>query len=113
MEFDAAREVCIGLHYDLVTVTDLFNNNFLTLKALNEYNNLALNLWIGYEQVGDSWQWTDGSPNGYTHWAPGEPTQLGVPEAATIRLVDGQWVPMDNQTRLEFICSPPLGRGLS
>ncbi|PAV68188.1 hypothetical protein WR25_19343 isoform C [Diploscapter pachys] len=71
MEFDAAREVCIGLHYDLVTVTDLFNNNFLTLKALNEYNNLALNLWIGYEQVGDSWQWTDGSPNGYTHWAPG------------------------------------------
>ena len=29
MEFDAAREVCVNLRYELVTVTDMFNNNFL------------------------------------------------------------------------------------
>ena len=29
MEFDAAREVCVNLQYELVTVTDMFNNNFL------------------------------------------------------------------------------------
>lgn len=41
----------------------------------------------------------------------GQPAQLGVPEAATIRLIDGRWMATDKNTRYYFICSQPLGGG--
>ncbi|PAV88341.1 hypothetical protein WR25_07582 isoform B [Diploscapter pachys] len=65
-------------------------------------------LSIGYNQVGGNWEWVDGSQNGFTNWAPGESQNMGVPEAAVIRLVDGKWAAADKQAIFNYICSEPL-----
>ncbi|PAV56860.1 hypothetical protein WR25_06780, partial [Diploscapter pachys] len=69
-------------------------------KAHTKYNNIGAMIWVGYTQVGSWWQWIDGS----------EPKNLGVPEAAVIRLVDGKWAAADKQAIFNYICSEPLGQ---
>ena len=56
----------------MASVTSSETNNFLTTLTQKE-------CWIGGYKNGGTWQWTDGSPWGYTNWASGEPNNfLGV-----------------------------------
>ena len=71
--WDEARSHCQNLEGELASVTSFETNDFLTTFTREE-------CWIGgYTENGDTWQWTDGSPWGYTNWASGEPNNfLGV-----------------------------------
>ena len=50
-------------------------------------------IWLGYtDDVSEgSFYWLDGSPMGYTNWAPGEPNNSGGNEDCVQMYPDGQW----------------------
>ena len=50
-------------------------------------------IWIGYEDraMEGTFEWTDGSPLGYTNWRPNEPNDFNGNEDCTEFRRDGGW----------------------
>ena len=70
-KWDDARIHCQNSEAELASVTSSETNNFLTTLTQKK-------CWIGgYTEDKDTWQWTDGSPWGYTNWRIDRPNNKG------------------------------------
>ena len=73
-----ARDYCkqIGVGYDLVTIEDNEENQFLKNKIRTNFN--GNEYWVGAKESnnGNDFVWVDGSDVTYTDWKSGEPNEV-------------------------------------
>ncbi|XP_050973909.1 ladderlectin-like isoform X2 [Labeo rohita] len=73
-----AEKNCQSLDANLASVHNKLENDFL----ISLLPPSSTHCWVGAhdgEQDGQ-WLWSDGTPNDYTNWCPGEPNNSGSPE---------------------------------
>ncbi|XP_037077595.1 macrophage mannose receptor 1-like [Pollicipes pollicipes] len=111
-----ARRTCQNLAQDgdLVTINGSVQQAFVTLAMKDS----VAGLWMGLTYVKQEVRfptWTDESPVNFTHWAPGQPSNVcdGCPE--TCGLLDsgrshspGAWIDVDCTHAFGYICQRPV-----
>ncbi|KAM3625162.1 uncharacterized protein V6R79_007800 [Siganus canaliculatus] len=97
MSWYGAMQMCIGNDSNLVSITDVYHQAFLTVLV----NRLAVPLWIGLhsQDSGINYQWSDGSDMVYTHWDPADDEDIVMGECVYMD-VDGGWQRADCETEL-------------
>ncbi|XP_072046299.1 snaclec agglucetin subunit beta-2-like [Amphiura filiformis] len=114
----SARKFCQSYGSDLTSISSQEENDFVADLANEE------EAWIGmsdtWPQAGTimeiggeplkltaTWAWSDGTPYGYTNWAPEQPS--GVQDCIQINY-DGKglWDDQDFWTKLNFVCEKPV-----
>ncbi|XP_037549025.1 secretory phospholipase A2 receptor [Nematolebias whitei] len=107
--YDALHR-CIQHNLDLVSITDVYHQAFLTVLV----NRLDLPLWIGlYSQnSGISYQWSDGTDMLYMHWDVDDDDDDFVTGECVYMDVNGDWRRADCETPLSgALCHvPPSNR---
>jgi hypothetical protein len=103
----AAQLLCNNYGYDLVSINDDVENEFVT-DLINVYDG-STDWWIGYtDQVSEgTFVWEDGSGSTYDNWEPGQPNDFLGQDCAEID-PDGTW----NDTSClftfnAFVCESP------
>ena len=63
-------------------------------------------VWIGYEDqaMEGTFEWTDGSPIGYTNWRPNEPNDLNGSKDCTEIRMNVAWNNNSCDEEFRFIC---------
>ena len=101
LNWDDARSYCQKLEGELASVTSSETNDFLTTLTQEK-------CWIGgYTEDRDTWQWSDGSPWGYTNWANGEPNNKGGNQDKLQKL--SRWDDVQSDDKRPFICQKQSG----
>jgi hypothetical protein len=115
--WDAQDDCLDNPSYDLVTIDDASENNWVTSTAQSYASGLWW--WIGYndqdaswsEEPGSAWEWADGSSSTYANWDSGQPDDYWSGEdCAHIYGSSGLWNDMDCDldnwygSYLYFIC---------
>uniref|UniRef100_A0A7N8Y3Z2 Phospholipase A2 receptor 1 n=1 Tax=Mastacembelus armatus TaxID=205130 RepID=A0A7N8Y3Z2_9TELE len=94
MSWYDARHMCRENDSDLVSITDAYQQAFLTVLV----NRLAFPHWIGLRGSGNNYQWSDGSDTGYTHW---DLANYDYEEGECVYMdVNGGWQTADCETPL-------------
>lgn len=89
-----AEADCVGLGGHLVSIEGLSENT--TIRAL-----VVGTIHIGLQRNNGMFSsWTDGSPVGFTNWAPSQPSGEDCGQMAN----DGTWYDADCTTVLNYIC---------
>ena len=92
---------------DIVSVPDQATSSFLITQFIYPYQT---NAWIGGTNYPDgTLRWFDGSPWGFTNWAPGEPnTPIGEEEGLLMTYdykgQSGTWTTQADWQKRPFIC---------
>ncbi|MBD3401313.1 hypothetical protein GF420_00335 [candidate division GN15 bacterium] len=77
----------------LATVNSLEENQFIYDAVLSGLDTLGSpwQLYLGGAHHLDQWYWLTNEPFIFTHWASGEPNNIGVETAMAMRFGDGFW----------------------
>ena len=99
-----ARAHCQGLgtNGDLASIPDQETNE-LVYSLISD----AGKYWVGGTDAASegAWQWSDGTPWGYSNWRGGEPNNKGGSEHHLfIRASDGKWADDSETDDHFFIC---------
>jgi hypothetical protein len=100
-----ARSYCQSAGYELVSVNDATEENFLHSEQLKKAP-YDTKWWIGLYDSGieGSWFWTDNSPFGYANWWPGQPDAKYSNEDCTVDGWGSQWNDWGCENAAYFIC---------
>ena len=105
-KWDDARIHCQNSEAELASVTSSETNNFLTTLTQKK-------CWIGgYTEDKDTWQWSDGSPWGYTNWGSDRPNnKWGSQDKLWFNHPEvGEWDDLNRYRNIPFICQKQLGK---
>ncbi|CAF92548.1 unnamed protein product, partial [Tetraodon nigroviridis] len=93
-----AQKFCRENYVDLASIRNQTENAAITTLAGPDF------VWIGLHR---DKQWSDGSPSGFRHWAPGQPDS-GREECVTTALNNsGLWSDESCSLSFPFICYKP------
>ncbi|KAG8443229.1 hypothetical protein GDO86_011872 [Hymenochirus boettgeri] len=98
-----ARRSCLQQEADLLSVTEIHEQAFLTGLT----NTLNTPLWIGLNSLNFNagWQWSGGNPFRYLNWVPGNPSsEPGINCAALNTGKNGKWENRECSQKLGYIC---------
>lgn len=104
--YQDARIECQQRGGDLAVIQDDSENAALTEWAL-QVKGPATIWYIGLDDaaVEGSFLWVDGSPVGFSGWAPGEPSNTGgIEDCAVLYAGDGSWNDQQCNLAVLFIC---------
>lgn len=106
LSWEEAELSCAALGYELVTIGDEAENNWVWAQA--ESADAVSAWWIGLSDLGveGSFLWADGSPGGYSQWRAGEPNDFNNAEDCG-KYIDnsgGSWNDGNCQDPLPYIC---------
>ncbi|XP_067687491.1 macrophage mannose receptor 1-like [Haliotis asinina] len=107
-----ARDFCRGLGGDLVSIANSTLEDFFHQIVWNG----TWSFWIGLNDrdVEDGYQWTDGSPFGYSNWAKGEPNNLNAQEdCVEYSFVSNVWNDFYCYTVKRYMCQIQRGVQIS
>jgi len=102
-----AQLLCNDYGYDLVSINDEAENDFVT-DAASDYD-AGTDWWIGYtdDAVEGTFVWEDGTSGGYENWEPGQPNDFFGQDCAELD-TDGTWNDTDCLFTFQaFICESP------
>ncbi|XP_072544233.1 macrophage mannose receptor 1-like [Salminus brasiliensis] len=103
--WDEARSYCRRLGGDLTSITNTFQQAFLTLMMDDE----SPDLWIGFNNLADAgFRWTDGSPVLYTAWSKVSKDGSCVALGSVPNLELGEWVRKNCSKPSGYVCSHAL-----
>ncbi|XP_049338780.1 macrophage mannose receptor 1-like isoform X3 [Astyanax mexicanus] len=109
-----ARSSCIRVGGNLASVSNSFQQDFLTSKMANEDD--IPDLWLGLNSlVSGRFRWTDGSSVTFTGWSKDEPNRYFrfgkcVANGGRQRSEPGKWVTKACSELSGYICSRALDR---
>ncbi|XP_072046297.1 snaclec agkisacutacin subunit B-like [Amphiura filiformis] len=118
--WSSARKFCQLYRSDLASISSKEENDFVADLAYGEEAWIGLSdVWpqagtileIGGEplKLTATWAWSDGTPYGYSNWAPEQPS--GVQDSVQINYDGkGMWDDQDFWTKLNFVCEKPSRR---
>ncbi|KAG2466118.1 MRC1 protein, partial [Polypterus senegalus] len=99
-----AQKACEKQKANLASVDHSYEQAFLAGAVLQG----RTDAWIGLSREGNgSYRWTDGWPVFYTHWGPGEPTNLAGEGCVTMHsapLFHGTWNDTSCNAKHAYIC---------
>lgn len=108
-----ARDACRELGYELVTIDDAAENEWVSATAAGESESAW---WIGASDVAEEgvFVWLNGAPVAYSNWAPREPNNLlGEdcielrPRSAGASGTPGAWNDVRCTANNAFVCEAP------
>ncbi len=115
MSFADARDFAVSLGGDLASVRTPAENAFLK-GAFFSLAPAGRQHWIGlyqdpnapgYSEPASGWGWVSGEPLTFTNWAPGQPDNVGFPNADVARVL-GSSAGLDSDRWDDVSQSPPL-----
>ena len=108
-----ARETCLDLGYDMLTIGDVEEDDF-AYESLVRFD-ASQPWWMGFNdrRAEGRWVWEDGSAVTYTNWAPGEPNNVGAGEdcGQLNRFGDAFWNDEPCRLSYPYICELDLPDG--
>lgn len=101
--WDDAQAYCRSYGYDLVTINDANEENWLHSQ---EVSRSGTTWWIGYNDRGfeGSWRWISGLQSNHSNWTPGEPNNAGGQHCATDNYSYGRWDDDNCWKAYPFVC---------
>uniref|UniRef100_A0A8C4SNC7 C-type lectin domain-containing protein n=1 Tax=Erpetoichthys calabaricus TaxID=27687 RepID=A0A8C4SNC7_ERPCA len=107
-----AQKACEKQKANLASVDHTYEQAFLAGAVLQG----RTDAWIGLSRDvrgNESYSWTDGWPVFYTHWGPGEPTNLAGEGCVTMHsapLFHGTWNDTSCNAKHAYICKISKGK---
>ena len=108
--WDSARSACLGMSSDLVSITNVQEQGFIT-SITRKYG--GERFWLGFndKRVEGKFEWSDGSRVTYTYWNRREPNDnRGGEDCAELAGNRPMWNDMPCRHTFYFICKRRLGK---
>ena len=102
--WENARKKCLSLGGDLISITNEKENNHAKW-LIRDQPSSRKSFWIGMNDKTSArkFQWSDGTPVGYTNWRQGEPSHSSE-NCVEYGRSDGKWNDLTCNTVMSFIC---------